>query len=102
VSPFEHLIAHFAPEPDVTLGTGFGSSRGLRVRGRIFAIFGDEALTVKLPRTRVDELVADGIGARFDPGHGRIMREWITVPAANEDSWDALADEAMNFVSSLS
>ena len=101
MSPFEDLIARFATEQDVTLGTGFGSSRGLRVRGRIFAIFGNEALTVKLPRTRVDELVAAEIGARFDPGHGRIMREWITVPAEHERSWDALAREAMDFVTSL-
>ena len=101
MSSVDGLIARFATQPDVTLGTGFGSSRGIRVRGRIFAIFGDDVLTVKLPKARVDDLVAAGVGARFDPGHGRIMREWISVPATHGQSWEALADEAMQFVTSL-
>jgi hypothetical protein len=32
---------------------------------------------VKLPRERVDELVEAGAGHRFDPGHGRLMKEWV-------------------------
>jgi hypothetical protein len=30
----------------------------------------------KLPRGRVDELVSGGSGEYFDPGHGRLMKEW--------------------------
>lgn len=74
----------------------FGSN-GLRVGGRIFAMMAQGTLVVKLPRSRVDALVADGDGERFDPGHGRIMREWfvVTNPSVR---WRKLATEAFEFV----
>jgi hypothetical protein len=53
---------------------------------------------VKLPRTRVDELVASGTGDRFDPGHGRVMKEWLTIGPEAEADWVSLAKEAMEFV----
>jgi hypothetical protein len=95
---FDELIARYLPDPQVTEGTGFGSSRGLRVGGKIFAIFGERELTVKLPRARVDELVDAGIGTRFDPGHGRLMREWLTVSTRHATEWERLADDALRFV----
>jgi hypothetical protein len=57
-------------------------------------------LVVKLPRQRVDALIASGDGARFDPGHGRLMKEWLTVEPASEEEWLPLAREAMEFVAS--
>lgn len=74
----------------------FGS-HGLRVGGRIFAMAAQGTLVVKLPRSRVDALVAAGDGERFDPGHGRIMREWFVVrnPSVR---WSKLAIEAFEFV----
>jgi hypothetical protein len=95
----DRLLAQFAGDPRVSVGTGFGRNRGLRVNGRIFAIFMADALTVKLPRARVDELVESGHGARFDPGHGRLMRAWLTVGADLMDDWPGLADEAFRHVS---
>jgi hypothetical protein len=53
---------------------------------------------VKLPKQRVDELIAAGTGTRFDPGHGRLMKEWVTVAPTRGEEWDALADEARRFV----
>ena len=98
---FEKLAARLLTNPMVAEGTGFGASRGLRVQGRIFAIFGLHDLTVKLPRSRVDELVATGIGQRYDPGHGRVMKEWLTVPPEHGDDWERLAEEALIFVGPL-
>jgi hypothetical protein len=95
---FDELIARYLPDPRVTEGTGFGSSRGLRVGGKIFAIFGERELTVKLPKARVDELVDSGVGTRFDPGHGRLMREWLTVSTRHAAQWERLADGALRFV----
>ena len=44
------------------------------------------------------ELVRAGAGAYFDPGHGRLMKEWIAVPEGAAP-WLALAKEACAFVS---
>jgi len=30
-------------------------------------------------KDRVDELVSGGNGEYFDPGHGRLMKEWVTI-----------------------
>ena len=54
----------------------FGSN-ALKVGGKLFALDSGGDLVLKLPRARVDELVAAGAGKQFDPGHGRLMKEWI-------------------------
>lgn len=84
--------------PDVTAGTGFGKSDGLRVSGKVYAMFIRGELVVKLPKGRVDELVSSGDGRRFDPGHGRIMKEWAVLPPATAAGWPALVTEARVFV----
>ena len=55
-------------------------------------------LGLKLPRERVDALVAAGQGERFDPGHGRLMKEWIVLHPATREAWRSLAVEARDFV----
>ena len=89
--------------PAVTLGApkrGFGSS-ALKIDDRIFAMLSSKGqFVLKLPRERVDALVAAGDGERFDPGHGRLMKEWLAVEPTSAQSWLALAREAMAFVGS--
>lgn len=99
---FEQLVARFLADPAVTEGTGFGSTPGLRVGGKIFAMLGREGeLVVKLPKDRVEELVASGGGARFNPRHdGRLMKEWVTIPIRRSSDWQGLATEALGFVRS--
>lgn len=80
-------------------GKGFGSS-ALKVDGKIFAMLVTGRLVVKLPQQRVDALIAAGEGERFDPGHGRVMKEWLAVDPASEGEWVSLANEAMAFVAS--
>lgn len=75
----------------------FGSN-GLKVDGKLFALFTQGTLVVKLPKERVAALVAKGDGKPFDPGHGRLMKEWLTV-VSPKLSWKALAKEAHAFVS---
>jgi hypothetical protein len=74
----------------------FGSN-GLKVRGKLFALFTQGTLVVKLSKERVAALVGEGVGRPFDPGHGRLMKEWLTVTSAKA-SWVDLAREAHDFV----
>lgn len=71
---------------------------GLKTRGKFFAMVVKGELVVKLPRERVDALVASGKGRRFDPGHGRLMKEWATLRPANRRACDAFISEARDFV----
>jgi TfoX/Sxy family transcriptional regulator of competence genes len=99
---FDRIARRFLGEPGVTEGTGFGSNPGLRVGGRIFAMVSRGGLVVKLPKERVDELVASGAAERFDAGKGRPMKEWITVSLRDGRRWNGLAAEAFEFVAGRS
>jgi hypothetical protein len=57
-------------------------------------------LVVKLPRNRVASLIAAGAGLPFDAGKGRPMKEWLAVAGDDEETWLAMAREAMSFVGS--
>ena len=56
-----------------------------------------DALVVKLPQARVDELVAAGVAVRFDAGKGRPMREWASIAPDADVDWEQLAIEARAF-----
>jgi hypothetical protein len=45
----------------------------------------------------VDSIVSGGDGERFDPGHGRLMKEWVALEPSHADEWLRLATEAMEF-----
>jgi hypothetical protein len=77
-------------------GRKFGSN-GLKAGGKLFALFTQGTLVVKLPRERVAQLVAAKVGKPFDPGHGRLMKEWLTVTGAKA-LWIELAREAFVYV----
>ncbi|QYN25942.1 hypothetical protein K1T34_13080 [Amycolatopsis sp. DSM 110486] len=55
-------------------------------------------LVVKLPKRRVDALVAEGHGVRFDANKGTPMKEWFTLDQESSLDWPALAREACAFV----
>lgn len=97
---FARVVDDLLGEPGVTPpsgGSGFGRS-ALRVDGRIFAMLVRGGLVVKLPRARVDELVAAGDGGRFDANKGTPMKEWFTADPAASLDWAALAREALRHV----
>lgn len=91
----------FAKDRQVTRETrrGFGSG-ALKVNGKIFAMISSEdAFVVKLPKARVDELVEAGLGMRFEPGPGRVMKEWLAMTRESKrPSWLDLTREARRFV----
>jgi len=95
---FAPVVAAFAKDREVTYGgKGFGST-GLKVNGKLFAMISSKGKFVaKLPKDRVEELVRDGKGEYFDPGHGRLMKEWIALDGGAK-SWLDLAIQARWFV----
>ena len=96
------LVEEFLGDTDVEQsGKGFGSD-ALKVRGKIFAMLSSQGrLVVKLPRQRVDALVASGDGERFDPRRdGRVMKEWLALAPTSPLEWLPLAQEARAFVAS--
>ena len=76
----------------------FGST-SIKTGGKMFAfLHRKERLVVKLPEQRVNELVAAGEGDRYDPGDGRLQREWFELKSTDADEWLARAKEAEAYV----
>jgi TfoX/Sxy family transcriptional regulator of competence genes len=94
VDRFGTVVAALAHEGDVTTSRMFGSD-GLKANGKVFAMNVKGRLVVKLVPDRVQELLASGMAAPFDPGHGRVMREWVAVPNRADVDWLELSREAL-------
>ena len=93
---FALVVSAFADDRQVSppaSSKGFGSG-ALKVNGKIFAMMSSKGhFVVKLSEERVNALVAAGSGTRFDPGRGRLMKEWLVV-TGDPKSWVPLAREA--------
>ena len=96
---FEALCDEYASVSGVTVpegGSGFGSN-AIKINKSIFAMLVDDRLVVKLPATRVTELISSGDGVPFDAGKGKPMKEWVGLEV-DDDSCRQLVAEAMRFV----
>jgi hypothetical protein len=103
---YEDLIDEFAGAAEVK---GLEGAEGvtpphgrsaLRYRRKIFAMLVRGRLVLKLPEHRVDELVANGHGVRFDANKGTPMKEWFSVDPESALAWPPLAREALDFARS--
>jgi hypothetical protein len=99
---YAKVVQTLTKEPGVTLGSGkkgFGSG-ALQINAKMFAMLTSKnEFVVKLPKERVVELMDSKDGRQFDPGHGRLMKEWLVVDPKSKKNWTALAREAVLFVS---
>jgi hypothetical protein len=93
---FEELRGRYPVDSKRPL-RGFGSD-ALTIDGRIFAALSQGKLLLKLPSSRVDELISNGVAEPFVLRE-RVMREWLLLPIRQRELWPALADEASRFVS---
>jgi hypothetical protein len=96
---FRSIRQGYVDRGGVTTGTGFGGNDGLRIDGRIFAMVVRGELVVKLPRARAAAMTERLEARPFEPGTGRVMREWVSVPVDRADAWPGLVDEAFAYVS---
>lgn len=71
---------------------------GLKTRGKFYAFATAADLVVKLPASRVSELIDSGRGLPCSPRPGAPMREWVSIPAPDEESCLAFVLEARAFV----
>jgi hypothetical protein len=76
----------------------FGMPCLKREDGKVVAgYWKDGGLTVKLTDQAAREQALAIPGAElFDPGMGRVMREWVLVPAARSDEWERLVERALS------
>jgi hypothetical protein len=99
---YAQLVTTLRADPGVNVAVvrkrGLGTA-AMCVDGKLFAALSwSEQLVVRLPRDRVDALVAGNRGARFEPCHGQPMQEWLIANVGTEVDWLSLANEALSFV----
>jgi TfoX/Sxy family transcriptional regulator of competence genes len=97
---YEDVIAYFSDDADVEQSRMFGSS-GLSVGRKTFAMLHRSELVAKLDPERCRSLVEGGVARFFDPGHGRLMKAWVTLDAKQSVLWTSLAAEARDLVAGL-
>lgn len=93
------LVAELQGEdPRIVEGT-IMNGRCVRVGKEFLALadFKGSGLVVKLPRTRVAELIDEGVGRPFAPA-GKVFKEWLSVPEPDRRRWRALLREGVDFV----
>ena len=69
----------------------------LKTKKKMFAMLNKGNYVVKLPKEQVEELLNSGEGQPYDPGNGRIMKEWVIIPIEYSDKWINFASEAKDF-----
>jgi len=96
---FWELVAELQGEdPRIVEGT-IMNGRCVRVGKEFLALadFKGSGLVVKMPRTRVAELIDEGVGRPFAPA-GKVFKEWLSVPEPDRRRWRALLREGVDFV----
>jgi hypothetical protein len=99
---FESFCDEYAGRDGVTVpggSSGFGSN-AIKINKSIFAMLVDDRIVVKLPATRVSQLISAGAGLPFDAGKGKPMKEWVGL-TANDDACRELVAEALAYVGKL-
>ncbi len=93
---WQKLKEHFLEMEDVQK-----QGESLKIRKKMFAFFGKGYIVLKLPKERVEELLNSAEGLPYDPGNGKIMKEWVIISVQQSDKWISLSKEAMSFAITL-
>lgn len=94
---WEELVADVTARHPLKESKMFGMPCLKREDGKVVAgHWKDGGLTVKLTDEAAREQALTLPGAElFDPGMGRVMREWVLVPATQSGEWKRLVEMAI-------
>jgi len=94
---WEELVANVTARHPLRESKMFGMPCLKREDGKVVAgYWKDGGVAVKLvDETQREAALALPGATLFDPGMGRVMREWVLVPAAQSGEWQRLADQAV-------
>lgn len=94
---WEELVANVTARHPLRESKMFGMPCLKRENGKVVAgYWKDGGITVKLMDGEQRQAALDLPGAQlFDPGMGRVMREWVHVPAAQSGVWERLVEQAI-------
>ncbi len=94
---WEELAADVTSRHPVRESKMFGMPCLKRENGKVVAgHWKDGGLNVKLVDETQREAALALPGAQlFDPGMGRVMREWVLVPADQSSQWERLVEQAI-------
>ena len=73
----------------------------LKINKKMFAMLSKGNIVVKLPKERVEELLENKIGNPYDPGNGKIMKEWVILNLHDFNELKEYFTEARDFAKSL-
>lgn len=95
---FWQLAAELQREDPLVVDGSIMKGPCLRHGGEFLALvdYKGSGLVVKLPKSRVAELIESSVGRPFAPA-GRIFSEWLAVPVPNRKRWLALLREAVAY-----
>lgn len=96
---YDKIKAHFKAVDNVVVNDGRGA-QGIKYNGKMFAMFYKGDLTLKFSPERVNELIESGEALPHDPGTGKPMKDRVLIPAEKSDTWIALTEESLVYVSS--
>jgi len=94
---WEELVADVTARYPLRESKMFGVPCLKRENGKVVAChWTDGGLSVKLTDEAARERALALPGAElFDPGMGRVMREWVLVPASHSGEWSRLVEQAV-------
>ncbi|MBA2740662.1 MAG: hypothetical protein H0U46_01460 [Actinobacteria bacterium] len=94
---WDEVVAEATARHPVKESKMFGMPCLKRENGKVVAgQWKDGGLTVKLTdKTQREAALALPGAELFDPGMGRVMREWVLVPASQAAAWKRLVGQAI-------
>ena len=100
-TPWASIVQKMLKHLGVTHAKMFGVS-GIKIGGKMFAMSVKGELIVKLPKGRVDSLLASKKGKHFYHLFDKnlVMKEWVAIGQKNKRDWNKLAQEAKDFATS--